>query len=266
MSQEYLPGGIRDRIQDLMKERKLSQNELAKQAGCTESTLSRFLTGKTDKLSDENIVAIAGVFGVSTDFLLGLTNIPDRTNYDLAELGLSVQAGKALRTSKATATVINAMLESKSFPVLAQLIFRYMEGTNAEGFAAQNQLYTSLAALTAGENSEVADLLRSMKTPVYQPDVTHIQNVFNKVLAELKQDHTEKLAETRKLTSEVVQSVFSKLPKDDGLRSITAEQMADAVTGTIGDTGSFTPEQLAKFRAGFFNLLQKPAKDIGIDE
>ncbi|MBQ9719921.1 MAG: hypothetical protein IJV64_04420, partial [Oscillospiraceae bacterium] len=127
-------------------------------------------------------------------------------------------------------------------------------------------LYTSLAALTAGENSEVADLLRSMKTPMYQPDVTHIQNVFNKVLAELKQDHTEKLAETRKLTSEVVQSVFSKLPKDDGLRSITAEQMADAVTGTIGDTGSFTPEQLAKFREGFFNLLQKPAKDIGIDE
>ena len=175
---------------------------------------------------------------------------------------------KELNVKKAArfAVVINAMLESKSFPALAELIFQYMEGTNAEGFAAQNQLYTSLAALTAGENSEVADLLRSMKTPVYQPDVTHIQNVFNKVLSELKRDHAEKLAEARKLTSEVVQSVFSKLPKDDGLRSITAEQMADAVTGTIGGTGSFTPEQFAKFREGFFNLLQKPAKDTGVDE
>lgn len=102
MAQEYLPGSIRDRVQDLMKERKLSQNELAKQAGCTESTLSRFLTGKTDKLSDENIVAIAGVFGVSTDFLLGLTSIPDRTNYDLAELGLSVQAARRFVPAKRT--------------------------------------------------------------------------------------------------------------------------------------------------------------------
>ena len=50
----YLPGKIRDRIQDLMKSRKVTQAELATRIGCSESSLSRFISGKTDKLDDES--------------------------------------------------------------------------------------------------------------------------------------------------------------------------------------------------------------------
>ena len=266
MGQEYLPANVRERIQDLMKERKVSQSDLAKLTNCAESTLSRFLTGKTDKLSDENIIAIAGAFSVTTDFLLGLTNIPDRTNYDLAELGLSVQAGKALYTSRANAAVVNAMLESKSFPTLAQLIHQYMEGTAAEGYAAQNQLYTDLAALAAGERSEAAALIRSIKTPVYQADVTHIQNLLNKVLAELRQDHMKKFADAQKLTGNVMAQVISKLPKDVELRSITPEQMAGAVVGTIGDTGAFSQKQLDRLKRAILPFFKKPAQNVSLDE
>lgn len=48
MEQTWLPGKVRDRIRDLMKERGLTQAELALRIGTTESTLSRFLSGKTD--------------------------------------------------------------------------------------------------------------------------------------------------------------------------------------------------------------------------
>ena len=92
----YLPGKIRDRIQDLMKSRKVTQAELATRIGCSESSLSRFISGKTDKLGDENIIRIARVFNVSTDFLLGEVDTPDRLNYDISELGLSVQAEKSV--------------------------------------------------------------------------------------------------------------------------------------------------------------------------
>ena len=90
MEQTYLPGKIRDRIQDLMKSRKVTQAELATRIGCSKCSLSRFISGKTDKLGDENIIRIARVFNVSTDFLLGEVDTPDRLNYDIAELGLSV--------------------------------------------------------------------------------------------------------------------------------------------------------------------------------
>lgn len=55
MEQEYLPRMIREGIQDLMKSKKVTQAELATRIDCSESMLSRFLSGKTDKLGDENI-------------------------------------------------------------------------------------------------------------------------------------------------------------------------------------------------------------------
>ena len=54
MEQTYLPGKIRERIQDLMKSNKVMQAELAARIGVSESSLSRFISGKTDKLGGEN--------------------------------------------------------------------------------------------------------------------------------------------------------------------------------------------------------------------
>ena len=104
----YLPGKIRDRIQDLMKANKVTQAELAARIGCSESMLSRFISGKTDKLGDENIIRIARMFNVSTDFLLGEVDVPGRMNYDISELGLSVQAARNLYTHKMNPQVVKA--------------------------------------------------------------------------------------------------------------------------------------------------------------
>ena len=140
MEQTYLPGTIRDRIQDLMKSRKITQAELAVRIGTTESTLSRFLSGKTDKLGDESIIRIAHLFNVSTDFLLGVTNIPDRKNYDIEELGLSAQAARNLYTGKADARVVNRLLENNNFLKVTALIAQFLNDELAAGIAAQNQL------------------------------------------------------------------------------------------------------------------------------
>lgn len=75
MENTFLPGTVRNRLEDLMRIRKVSQTELALKIGCGDSVLSWFLTGKTEKLSDENIIRIARAFNVSTDFLLGITTV-----------------------------------------------------------------------------------------------------------------------------------------------------------------------------------------------
>ena len=82
MDTVFLPGNIRQRLLDLMKHNNVSQTELARKIGCNDSLLSRFLSEKTDKLGDENIIRIARAFNVSTDFLLGVTTVPDRKNYE----------------------------------------------------------------------------------------------------------------------------------------------------------------------------------------
>ena len=110
MADTYLPADVRKRIVDVMRERKMTQRELALRIDVNESTISRFLSGKTEKLSEESVIRIARVFNVSTDFILGTTVIPDKKNYDISELGLSVEAAKNLYTGKVNNDVVNRCL------------------------------------------------------------------------------------------------------------------------------------------------------------
>ena len=268
MEREYLPGEVRDRIKDLMKERKVNQSELARMAGCNKSTISRFLSGQTDTVSDDTIIAIANGFNVAADFLLGISDKPDRTTFDLAELGLTIESGKALYTSETNAIAVNALLGCKSFPALAQLLRQYMEGTTAEGYAAQNQLYSDLAAMIAGENTEAANAIKALKAPPYQADITHIRNVFDRILVELRQNNKEKFDASKALTSEVMAKVIANLPKNTNIRNITPEQMAGAVASTVAAEGVLTKEQLDGFKNSIIPLFQRAAEGMrdGPDE
>ena len=79
MSQTWLPGDTRQRIQDLIKDSNSTQADLAAVIGLSESALSRYLKGQTEMLGDGYIIRIAKHFNVSTDFLLGETDIPKRS-------------------------------------------------------------------------------------------------------------------------------------------------------------------------------------------
>lgn len=96
MDGEFLPGDLRDRIQDLLKHNNVTQADLAAKIGCNESLISRFLSGKTDKLGDKYIIRIARTFNVSTDFLLGESNIPDRKIMKSRSLGCRCRQPKSL--------------------------------------------------------------------------------------------------------------------------------------------------------------------------
>lgn len=147
MAQEYLPAPSNVRLADLMKEHNISQPELAKEIGCSKSTISRFISGAKGTLTHEQVLKIARLFNVSTDFLLGETNIPDRKNYDIAELGLSVEAAKNLYTGRVNAEVVNLLLENARFAELTYRIAQYFDDTFASGIAAQNAMLTTLSTL-----------------------------------------------------------------------------------------------------------------------
>ena len=209
----YLPGKIRDRIQDLMKSHKVTQAELAARIGCSESMLSRFISGKTDKLGDENIIRIARVFNVSTDFLLGEVDIPDRLNYDISELGLSVQAARNLYTHKANPQVVNALLENPEFANTTNLISGYLDDELAKGFAAQNQLYATVAGMLRGQPDDVDDI-KKLQTPVYQADLTAIQRSFMAAVQAVKKEVGNDLSANRELTSQAVKKIYIVIDRD----------------------------------------------------
>ena len=172
MENTFLPGTVRQRLADIMQIRKVSQTELAQRIGCQDSTISRFISGKSDKLSDENIIRIARVFNVSTDFILGVTTVPDRKNYEIDELGLSAQAARNLYTGKVNTQVVNRLLESPRFAELTYILEQYFDDTLAAGYAAQNQMYATLSSLTrktvkSDAANQTAKKILQMRTPVY---------------------------------------------------------------------------------------------------
>ena len=107
----FLQGDIRDRIVELAQRKGENMEKLAQCVGITGSQMSRIINGKTLKVSHELVIAIAAEFDVSTDFLLGLTSIPDRTRLD--ELGLSEKAIRILVSGRVNRKCINHLLEDE---------------------------------------------------------------------------------------------------------------------------------------------------------
>ena len=218
MEGAYLPGNIRQRMQELMKEHKITQAQLATRIGSTESAISRFVSGKTDKISTEHLLRIAKVFEVSTDFLLGEVNTPDRTNFDIEELGLSVQAARNLYTGKANAEIVNRLLESPRFAEVTYMIEQYFDDTLAAGFAGQNQMLTTLSAMLRRNNKtdaavQAARTVNRQKVPVYQADLTMIQNTFMAALREVKKEIGNDFTAAQSLTKGITQQMFTELTK-----------------------------------------------------
>lgn len=263
METVFLPGNIRQRLFDLMKHNNVSQTELARKIGCNDSLLSRFLSEKTDKLGDENIIRIARAFNVSTDFLLGITTVPDRKNYEIDELGLSAQAARNLYTGKANAQVVNYLLESPRFLELTYILEQYFNDTVASGYAAQNQLYTTLSSLTRKSAktkaaAQAANEINRLKTPVYQADLATIENQFMLAVKEVKKEIGNDFAAIRAMTAEEAEKMFSEITKGQDMENLTVtpQQTSDMIVGSVAGMGCVDPDALNTFGEALTGLFQ----------
>ena len=84
---------------------------------------------------------------MAQEYLPAPSNIRDRKNYDIAELGLSVEAAKNLYTGRVNTEVVNLLLENVRFAELTYRISQYFDDTFASGIAAQNAMLTTLSTL-----------------------------------------------------------------------------------------------------------------------
>ena len=246
MSGAYLPGDTRQRIQDLIKDSNITQAELAGIIGLSESAFSRYLKGQTEMLGDGYIIKIAKHFNVSTDFLLGETNIPDRKNYDIEELGISAEAAKLLYTGRLDSRVLNLLLENPHFPQLLALLARYQNEIVRSGIAAMNQQLTFINSLllaqaesvpdSAGAATQLAADLRGVRMPVINADTTAIQNLFMLIVRDIKEQGETIAADSNAVTAQVLQRLREELSKGQDsldLRKITAEDLTGAVMKAV---------------------------------
>lgn len=285
MEQTYLPGTVRERIQDQLKERKITQGELAAEIGMAESSLSRFLSAKTDKIGDEYIIKIADFLGVSTDFILGQTDFPERRNYDIGELGLSYKAAMALYTREVDTDVVNRILENPQFPTITRMIARYFKDSNAEGPAGLNAMWDTMQQMIGTldtshlanpqEGAEAAaQILDLLKTPPYEKDIETIQTALINMLREIKTGIQTQTPVTELATRQLTQVMMENMVKGENaipaVQMISLEQLAGAYStlpGATPDLGTQFAELIKNFIRDFMDIAQKQGLTNGnLDE
>ena len=199
---------------------------------------------------------------MSTDFLLGLTNVPDRKNYAIDELGLSAEAARNLFTKKVNTEVLNRLLESPRFADLTYLLEQYFNDTIAAGFAAQNQMYATLSALTrktvkSKAGQKVAKDTSLLRTSPYQADLATIENQFMLTVKEVKKEIGHDFSVQQAFTKEVAQQMFTELTKEQDMENphITPEQITGAILDSVSGMEGASSDVLEKFGQALTDLI-----------
>ena len=269
---EYFPGDSRGRIQDLLRERGMTQAQLAEKLEISESSLNRYISGQTNKLSTENIVKMARIFGVSTDFLLCETDIPYRTNYDIEELGLSAKAAARLYTGEVDPVVVSQLIEHKEFAILVAQIAQYKDATISAGIASMNAMFSKMGALAMRVGKQQPAVRRmtiqaaqdalALKQPISKPETTAMEATFLRIVADLRNGADAYIAESAKLTTETIDKVLGNLEKRGGKvksHGVTPEQMVESILDTT-DPDIITEEHRAALRTALLPLFKQTGK------
>lgn len=246
---EYMTGSVNERINDLIIERKTTQVKLAKAIGVSEATMSRYVKGTT-AIPCDVLLKIARYFQVTTDFLLGATNIPYKTNYDIDRLGLTEEAAKRLIRHDLNMDVLNKLLVSEDFAILTEQIAQYVDETNRAGMAVMNRVL-QIAGNLAAKQAKTHPLDKAAAVRTYReikgnmvapqlPDTAAMERTWGLILNDLKNGAAEKTKESQKLTTEVMERLIEKLESRKGtfdLHSVTIHDITGAIAEVIVESG-----------------------------
>lgn len=224
---KYLPGECRQRIQDLLREKGMTQAQLAEKIG---RASSRYISRETEKFSTANIIKAARVLKVSTDFLLGETDVPYRTNYDMEELGLTAKAAERLYTGEVDPAIVSQLIEHPEFAILVKQIAQFEDATIAASIAGVNTMINDMGVLLQNvgkNNSKMRQAalcaqrdIEAMKMPEGQTDTTAMEATFLRLVKDLRDSADDYIAQTRKLTTDTMRMLIKNLQKR-GVRKLT---------------------------------------------
>ena len=104
-----------ERLKDLRVERNLKLEALAEQTGLSKSELSKYESDDVTDLSIYAVTTLAEFYGVTTDYLLGVTENKKRPDAVLSDLHLSDGAVDVLRNGKFNHRLLCELLEHPDF-------------------------------------------------------------------------------------------------------------------------------------------------------
>ena len=139
-----------ERLEDLRKEHRLTLEQLAAHTGLSRAALGTYETDSSKDISHYAIIKLAKFYGVTADYLLGLSEMKNHPDAELNDLHLSDDMIELLRSGRVNTPLLCELALHKDFGKLLADIEIYVNGMAA----AQIQNLNAWADVTRDELME----------------------------------------------------------------------------------------------------------------
>lgn len=252
-----MPGSLGDRVRELRERDKLTQGELAARIGMSASTLSRIEKGEIESPGSDIVVKLAWVFRVFTDFLLGVTDYPDRKNYEVGQLGLSPEAARRLNSGEVDMSVLNRMVMNPCFPTISRNISSYLDGSLEAGIHIQNDMIAS--AMDMARPFPAAQMeLSAMKMPSALA-LERLMMRMELMLRSMKKDtgepeHADLQERDSQVARDVQREIYALRKKG---KPVSPESIANVILETVTRAWHVDAHSLDDFREPIIQLISR---------
>ena len=120
---------IQERLKDLRVERGLTLEQLEEQVNLSKSALGSYEAKDFKDISHYAIIKLAKFYGVTADYLLGLSQTRNHPNADLADLRLSDDMIELLKSGLVDNSLLCELAAHPDFPRLMADLEIYVNGT-----------------------------------------------------------------------------------------------------------------------------------------
>ena len=257
MKEKHLPGSLGDRVRELRERDELTQGELAARIGTSASTLSRIEKGEIESPGSDIVVKLARVFRVSTDFLLGVTDYPDRKNYEVGQLGLSPEAARRLNSGEVEMSVLNRMVMNPCFPTISRNISSYLDGSLEAGMRIQNDMIASAMDMVRPFPAAQMEL-SAMKMPSGLA-LERLVMRMELMLRSMKKDtgepeHADLQERDSQVARDVQREIYALRKKG---KPVSPESIADVILETVTRAWRVDAHSLDDFREPIIQLISR---------
>ena len=244
---------IQERLKDLRVERGLTLEQLSAETGISKSALGKYEADDFKDISPFSMVALAKFYGVSTDYLLGLTERKNHPSTELDALHLGDDAIEVLRTGKFNHRLLSELICHKDFQRFmldAEIYVDRIADMRVNDMNAVLEAVRQMALMKNGGDEN--DLyLRTLEVAQIREDEyfgSLIADDLKGILRDIRNDHRPDTMTADE--SSLAAAVQGQLQDAMNFEGSSEEKKAKALLATLGiDYDAITMEQ-------FVNLIE----------
>ena len=143
---ESMELSIQERLKDLRVERGLTLEQLAEQTHLSKSALGSYEAEDFKDISHYALIKLAKFYGVTTDYLLGLSQTKNHSNADLADLRLSDDMIELLKSGRVDNSLLCELAAHPDFPRLMADLEIYVNGVAGKQVQSANAIVDAVSA------------------------------------------------------------------------------------------------------------------------